>query len=433
MEPLTPGELVNLWVDEPVAPFQIALLAFFSAGPFQASDGGVDTVAIAAELARRAHVLPVLRRRITRAGGRPSWQEAPGDDPADHVTRDALPPGSDPLDWAAARLVHPLDPSRPLWRADVAALPDGRFAVLIVVHHALADGLRGVALAAALLDPEGAPPPPGHLGPAPTPAVVPNRVRRTRQLLADLRTAAPRTSLSRPIGPGRRLTVVALPLDELRATAHALGATVNDLLLTAVAAGLRRLLLARGDRVDGLRLQASVPVGARSPGQRDGILVVGLPVGEADDLRRLAAVVARTRVLKRRLASGGGHVMDVLRLPVPVARLAVRWMRRVAGRRVNLFVTNVPGPGTPLSLAGARLEQAVPLAPLVRGVPLGIAALSYAGTLTVSIDADAAVDDVGVLAEGMAACIDELTAAATARARERRAEEEPWPASAGAN
>ncbi|MGY1616224.1 wax ester/triacylglycerol synthase domain-containing protein [Geodermatophilus sp. SYSU D00691] len=433
MEPLTPGELVNLWVDEPVAPFQIALLAFFSAGPFRASDGGVDTVAIAAELARRAHALPALRRRITRAGGRPSWQEAPDDDPADHVTRDALPPGSDPLDWAAARLVRPLDTSRPLWRADVAALPDGRFAVLIVVHHALADGLRGVALAAALLEPQGAPPPPEHPGPAPTPSVVPNRVRRTRQLLADLRTAAPRTSLSRPIGPGRRLAVVALPLDELRATAHALGATVNDLLLTAVTAGLRRLLLARGDRVDGLRLQASVPVGARSPGQRNGILVVGLPVGEADDLRRLAAVVARTRVLKRRLASGGGHVMDVLRLPVPVARLAVRWMRRVAGRRVNLFVTNVPGPGTPLSLAGARLERAVPLAPLVRGVPLGIAALSYAGTLTVSVDADAAVDDVGVLAEGMAACIDELTAAATARVRERRAEEEPWPASAGAN
>jgi hypothetical protein len=94
-------------------------------------------------------------------------------------------------------------------------------------------------------------------------------------------------------------------------------------------------------------------------------------------------------------------VLDVLHLPTPLARLAVRGMRRIAGRGINLFVTNVPGPPDPLWLSGARLLEAVPIAPLVRGVPLGIAALSYAGTLHVSIDADAAVDDLHVLAHGM--------------------------------
>src|SRR4051812_25808293 len=152
-QPLTRGELVNVWVDEPVAPFQIALLGLFDAGPFRAAAGGVDTAAIREVLTRRAAGLGAFRRRIATAGRRPAWVEDPTDDPAAHITCAALPAGADHLDWAASRIVRRLDPSRPLWRIDVAALADGRVAVLIVVHHAVADGLRGIAMAAALLDP----------------------------------------------------------------------------------------------------------------------------------------------------------------------------------------------------------------------------------------------------------------------------------------
>ena len=87
-------------------------------------------------------------------------------------------------------------------------------------------------------------------------------------------------------------------------------------------------------------------------------------------------------------------------------------MRRIAGRGINLFVTNVPGPAAPLALAGARLLEAVPIAPLVRGVPLGIAALSYAGSLHVCIDADAAIDDLDVLTGGIEHCVAVLLDAA---------------------
>jgi hypothetical protein len=110
-------------------------------------------------------------------------------------------------------------------------------------------------------------------------------------------------------------------------------------------------------------------------------------------------------------------VLGVLHLPTPAARLAVRWMRRIAGRSINLFVTNVPGPGAPLELAGARLLEAVPIAPLVRGVPLGIAALSYAGTLHVCIDADAAIDDLDVLSGGIERSFAVLLDAAASGAR----------------
>src|SRR3954451_18441493 len=131
------------------------------------------------------------------------------------------------------------------------------------------------------------------------------------------------------------------------------------------------------------------------------MLLVGLPVGDPDPLSRLATIHESTQRLKTRLGAGGGDVLDVLRLPTPAARLAVRWMRRIAGRGINLFVTNVPGPAAPLWLAGARLLEAVPVAPLIRGVPLGIAALSYGDTVCVSVDADASIDDLDVLINGM--------------------------------
>jgi diacylglycerol O-acyltransferase / wax synthase len=145
-----------------------------------------------------------------------------------------------------------------------------------------------------------------------------------------------------------------------------------------------------------------VPVGVTGAGQTAAMLLLGLPVGEPDPRRRLARITATTADLKARLRDGGGDVFGVLHLPVPLARLAVRWMRGRAARHVNLFVTNVPGPPRPLWLAGARLLDAAGVAPLQADVPLGVAALSYAGTLAVTVNADAAVSDVDVLAAGIA-------------------------------
>jgi diacylglycerol O-acyltransferase len=75
---------------------------------------------------------------------------------------------------------------------------------------------------------------------------------------------------------------------------------------------------------------------------------------------------------------------------------------------VNLYVTNVPGPPQPLWLAGARLQTAVPITPLVAGVPLAVAALSYAGDLVVSLQVDGAVADLDLLATGVAEQLDRL-------------------------
>jgi diacylglycerol O-acyltransferase / wax synthase len=441
-------ELANEWAEDRNTPFQISLVGVFDAAPFLRPDGTLDIPQVRGELVRRVRRTPELTRRVvwTRFGeGRPVWVDDPTFDPERHIEWTTLPEGADFVEWCADRLVRPLDKHRPLWRIEVVnGLPDNRFGLIVVVHHVMADGLTGVAIASTLLD----------TGPdvrvqdralhavAPLPdrrslvadnvrtharsaveavrrlPALPARARhgwrQMRDASADFRTRAPATSLSVPVGPRRRLAVVTAPLDELRSTGHALGVTVNDLLLAAVTQGVRELLLARSDDVTGVELRTSVPVGAREKGQPRGIVVVGLPVGEPDQLRRLAIITETTTRLKTRLRTGGGDVLDVLLLPAAAARLAVRWMRRSADRQINLFVTNVPGPASPWWLAGAPLLEAWPVAPLVANVPLAVTALSYVNTLYVSINADASVRDLPVLAEGMQRSTHDLSAAAQA-------------------
>jgi diacylglycerol O-acyltransferase len=428
-------ELVNAWVSDQNTPFQIALLGVFDAEPFLRPDGTVDVPRIRGELATRARRVPPLGQRLvwTHLGeGRPVWAADPAFDPAAHVESASLPPGADLTSWAANRIVRPLDMDRPLWRVEVVdGLPEGRFAVIIVVHHVVADGMTGVAMVGSLLDP--GPHDTSAVSPAPAVPPLPShrelvrqrcreitaalrhiRMPRPRSLgrlrgglaqfrdvMTDLRTLAPKTSLPRRVGPDRRLAIVRYPLDDLRRTGHRLGVTINDLLLSAVTGGLRELLTARGEDVTGLVLRTTVPANAGGPGQVAGMLVIGLPVGEPDPLRRLALIHRRTTTRKTRLRAGRGDVSGLLHLAVPVARPLVRRLRRFGGTRINLFVTDVPGPPAPLWLAGARLLEAVPVAPLVPHVPIGVAALSYAGQLAVSVNADAAVADVGVMARGM--------------------------------
>ncbi len=427
---LRPEDLANLWVEDRCTPFHVALLGELDPRGRVDDRGAADPALLRRELAARARRVPALGRRMVGRGlglARPVWVDDRAFRPEDHVRCVALPPGRTFLDWAADAVLVPLPRDRPLWRAQiVVGLPGGRLGLVVVVHHVVADGLTGVAMIGRLLDERpdtNAADRPGTA--APTVALrtsdsgrrprssAPAGIRAT---LAEFGGRTPRTSLPRSVGPGRRLALVDESLDDLRRVGHALGATVNDLLVAGATAGLRALLETRGELTPGLVLRASVPVGRTGAGQTAGMLAVGLPVGVSDPLARLAAITGDTTSGKRRLRGGDGHVMDVLRLPVPLARLLVRAMRGIAGRKVTLFVTDVPGPRAPLWLAGTPLVTAAPVAPLVQGVPLGVAALSYAGRLAITVNADAAVADLDRFADGMRAEFAALARAAVSAA-----------------
>jgi diacylglycerol O-acyltransferase len=372
--------------------------------------------------------VPRLRQVVYRPRwglGRALWADAPSFDIADHVHVRPLaaPADEGELLRECERLRRRgLDRSRPLWRLWLLpGLPGGEVGMFLTAHHVLADGVAGIALLGALLDvgPEvsSAAPSPWRPRPAPSARALlgdnarrwagalgtglagvlhPVRIlRRGRLMVGFVRDVfraepAPRTSLNRPIGPDREVAVVDGALGPVKDAAHAAGGKVNDVVLAAVAGGLRDLLRARGEPVDGVEMRAIVPVSlhtgprAQARGNADGEMLAALPVGEPDATRRLrlvAADTARRKAAVVKPAAVGG-------LAYAMQRLMMGWLNRQ--RLTNVYVANVPGPPFPLYLGGTRLLRVYPVVPLIGNIGLGIGVLSYAGQLNFTVIMDRA-------------------------------------------
>jgi WS/DGAT C-terminal domain len=95
-------------------------------------------------------------------------------------------------------------------------------------------------------------------------------------------------------------------------------------------------------------------------------------------------------------------------------------------RLVNLVVTNVPGPQFPLYLDGRELIDIFPMVPLGSNLNLGIAIVSYNGTLNFGLVGDFAVmHDLEDLADDVLVAVQELRVAAAGPHGEEPAA--PWP------
>jgi diacylglycerol O-acyltransferase len=310
------GDLIALWVKDRSTAMNVAMAGLLDPGPLLSAGGQIDLPRVRADVADRLDRVPSLRRRIRRTGpgqGRPVWVDDQDFDIGLHVFAVDLP-GADLdafLSWAASWAACRLSRDRPLWRiCFVSGLASGEIGVVVVVHHAMADGVAGAALAAALLDGAAAATVPrSHWRPSAPPTrselardaatrmaelrrmiagLGRRRAHRTdmRETLAALQCTAPGLPLPAPSGDARVTASVSWPLADVRAVAHAHGATVNDLMLAAVAAGMHRLLETSRLPADDLVLRVSVPV-AGAPGSRNATLTA-------------AARAARNRRIGRR-------------------------------------------------------------------------------------------------------------------------------------
>jgi diacylglycerol O-acyltransferase / wax synthase len=339
-----------------------------------------------------------------------------------------------------------LDTSRPLWELwFLPGLAGGRVAVFGKLHHAVADGIAGVAMLRALLDDGPDASAPARPSPAGATALPSTRdllrdglrrrlctarrwsrvllrpdeqARRARRAwsgfreLGAARRRGPRSVLDRAVGPGRRIGIVHGHLDTARRVGHAHHATINDVLLTAIAGGLRELLLARGEPLDGPAPQAYVPVTLgpdgvpQGRGDAGGMMFVPLPVDIPDVVARLEAVAATTADRKQ-------HVVRVATGLLGCGLLVPRLMMWLAYRQrwADVYVADVPGPREPLQLAGAPVLELFPVVPLSGRMTLGVGALSYGSRLGITVVADrAAVPDITPFTEGVRAALAELEA-----------------------
>jgi diacylglycerol O-acyltransferase len=461
-ERLSSLDLSFLCLEGPDTPMHLGAVLIFrpSAGE---TNGGQR---LSDALRRRVTAVPRLRRRLAPVGfplGGAAWVEDPAFDPAVHVQLWSLqaPGGREELAARIAELMAvPLERSRPLWELHVLdGLGDGTVALLAKIHHALADGLRAIGLGFALFDDPRDPsrhdrPIPDQTPMGPTQADGVGRALAgavgdllvSASLLVDPRTGpaelarhagqaltatgiaasllqtllhpAPATPLNLTIGPARRFEMLRADLEDVQVVRKTHGGTVNDVLLTVIAGGLRTWLATRRHRLDSpLRVLVPVSRPPRGPGDAAGNLLSGylidLPTDEPDPLERLRAIRRAMTVNKTAGPARGPGAFPVLAdlLPSLVPRLAASRAAPLASRLFNTVITSVPLPDLPLTLDGVELAEIYPVVPLAAGQALGVAISTYQRTVHIGLHADhAAIPDLDLLGHYVATALRELLA-----------------------
>lgn len=434
-EPLSPEDATLLCVTTPQAQLQIGALCRFEGASLRDADGTLRVDDLRAHVGSRLHLLPRFRQRLQPLPfelARPVWVDDTSFDLDRHLRIASLPaPGGagELRRFLAELLGNPLDDSHPLWELwMVDGLDDGDVAVILRVHHVVADGLSLLEAASALLDLEPDPrpeaPPPGWT-PDPGPSCLGligggllERGRRqvdlvvdtTRQLIGRpgllngavrsvLSTitppldVAPRVPLTGRVGTRRDFVWTSLPLGPLKDLAGARHVTLNDVVLTVVTGALRGVLGAEGAAALSDRPpKVLVPVGDTTGGEGGNafsFMVTALPV----HLDRPHLVLDRVHedMQERKSSRQSADVLPLFSVvdvvPVPVLR---RLAPEILVRQpfVNLAVTNLPGSPLPLYLLGSRLRELQPIVTGVGNIACIVGVLSYCDDLGVGITVD---------------------------------------------
>jgi WS/DGAT C-terminal domain/Wax ester synthase-like Acyl-CoA acyltransferase domain len=421
-ERLHPADALFLAVDTPEVPQQIGAVVVIEPGA-----RGPLTIGDVADLARG---LPRLRGRLDRGGPltRAAWWPDPSIDVADLVDSIELAPttgdtGDDAggaaegdRDATALRLRTtvdaffsvPLDPTTAPGRFRlVSGLPNGRQAILLVVHHAVCDGVQltlalvrrahGTGLPEAA--PRGAA---GGRAPTSTSSRLRNRAAKASlgvKGLCSLAVAgrAPRTPIrARVPSPRRRHALVDLPAQDLRRAARGAGVSTTELVVGLVAQALHEAV--PDVAVAGSSTQRTIRVivpraltgtsrsgPSRTAGNLAGALRVDLPVGPMTAGERVAAVSA---AMRKQLRSGQPQaarwvVNAIGTLPGGPQRVAARLVYRSTW--FSGIVTVIPGLRSSVQIAGRPVGAVYPVLPLATGVNLSVGAIPRGDVVSVCI------------------------------------------------
>jgi WS/DGAT/MGAT family acyltransferase len=392
--------------------------------------------ALRARVGKRMGAFPRLVQRMEEPRlrlGRPIWAPCAYLDLKWHV---AEPDHAEPLSDEEFRravgdlLSKRLDHTRPLWRLDARPLTGDRVGLIGRIHHAMADGVSAIRLAAGLLwdEQEPSPRPRAVVQPAETKTEAgkePSAGRDAREarilvrlpaaLWRELRPGAD-SELDYHIGPAREVAWTSFPLERLKRIGHGAGegVTVNDVVLAVVAGGLRRWL--EGSPTHDVRVQVPVSLHAReedgtSLGNRDSFMNVDLPIAEPDPLARLRLINAETH--ERKL----DHDADTLYAffhALGRFRPLYRGVTRLTSgpREFALCVSNVPGPRQRALILGHAVEQFCSFAEPADRHALRVSVISLAGELAFGLCSDPeAISDLDGLRGALADSIAELEGA----------------------
>lgn len=412
--------------------------------PSTARDGFVRFKDILRTFETRIDDVPAATRKIMRVPmdlDHPYWIEDTGFDLEYHVRHIALPK---PGDWRQlciliARLhSHPLDLDRPLWQSyviegldGIKGVPEGCFAHYIKYHHAAFDGMAANDFLLALHDAEPVFPE-GEFGsdrkrrrPADKPR-MPEMVARSytnflKQQLGMAKIGAgalpqlakerkfrkkhglektpskPDTRFNTPVSPNRVYAALEFPFAKVKEIRAAVpGVTVNDLAVTIVSRALRTYLQSK-DELPEQSLIALTPVSLRKQEDAGGGgnsvsgLLVPIHTNIEDPLETLLTVNdTMTKSKAQRLEVGDSILVKLVDTIPSVVQSGFGKLMDISPKistpstPANTVISNVPGPRTPIYLAGAKGIKFHGIGILQHGVGLFNVVSSYCENLTIS-------------------------------------------------
>lgn len=420
-------------------------------------------------LESRLSRFPRFRQRIVDESsgvpvGTPVWEDDPAFDIARHVTSVHLPAPVDERtlqDWVSSLMSEPLPTNRPLWHFYFVPHFQGGSAVVGRIHHVIGDGLALIYVILTLADdgpeppvvpdlPDAAEEDEGPWGAAArsiraavqAAASLPGSIlREAGELLSNpsrivdatgqagaavgslarlvMMEADPDTRLRGPLSATKRVTWSrAFSVADMKRIGKATGATINDVLMSAVSGALRRYLAQHGAVAADLNVRAVIPVNLRrledahQLGNQFGLVFLSLPLGMEETLERVFEVRRRMDALKR--SPEAYVVFQLLRTigagPRPIFELVLDMF----SKKGTAVVTNVIGPREPIALAGSRMRQAMFWVPSAGRLGLGMSLLSYAGQVWIGIQTDAGlIPDPERILQGFYEEIDQMLALAS--------------------
>jgi len=386
-----------------------------------------------------------FRQRVEEDAAGATWVDDADFDIARHVVREKLPKRARGEEQSALQdrvgelAMQPLDHKHPLWQIHLVEDYQGGSALLVRIHHCIADGIALISVTMSLVD--GGEPPPERKRKA-TPAGAEDWIADTLikpftdmtvkalgaagagaarslgmlrdpqkglsgsldlaklayQVLSDAASLAlmpddSRTRLKGKPGTAKRVAwCEPIPLEEVKAVGKALNCSINDVLLSCVAGAIGEYLKSLGDDVTGQEIRAMIPVNLRpldqayKLGNRFGLVPLVLPIGMENPIERVYEVRRRMNALKGStqplLAFGLLAVAGLLIKPAQEAMLSL------FGKKTTAVMTNVPGPREKLKFLGSTLEQSMFWVPQSGDIGLGVSILSYGGGVQFGVITD---------------------------------------------
>lgn len=375
--------------------------------------------------------LPRLRQHVVD-GRRPMWVEADDFEISNHYFYGDLGGDADSrdvLNRAQNWVREPFDRARPLWQLGIfSGLADGRGALILKLHHAIADGVGLMLMLAALADLEPNPrqrPALADVISVPVPVAKTRRrigaitrhpltslISAARSLISIARLVMPTRKPLSPLMSGRsdelRLDTKAIPFETLRNAGKQGGASLNDAFISLVLDTVDRYHKRHDAVCDRVRIHMPINIRDATTADRAGNQFVParivMNVGDGDAEARLRRVSKHLAAVRQEPALRWVNAVSaaIQRLGVPISRRIIGGMMK----GVDVLASNVAGPPCPLYLAGEHVEEFYAFGPPA-GAALNVTLFSYDHTVYLGVTSVAGAVDSR---REFMACLDEAIA-----------------------